>query len=355
MTKLRIADRWIGDEEPTYFIADIGANHDRILERAKKLIFLAKEAKADAVKFQNFRASKIVSKHGFRSLGHQLSHQAKWKKSVCEMYQDASIPSQWTEKLKKYCDEVGIHYFSSPYDFEAVDKLDPFVPAFKIGSGDITWPEMLEKVASKGKPVILSTGASDIGDVQRAVNIICAINPNLILLQCNTNYTGSQENFKYIQLNVLKTYRTMYPDLIVGLSDHAPGHAAVLGGVALGARVVEKHFADDTTREGPDYPFSMDPLAWKEMVERTRELELALGDSDKRVQGNEVETVIVQRRCLRAAKDITKGTILTRGLIDVLRPAPHNAIFPYDLKRVLGKRVQVSLKEGECLTWEKLE
>ncbi len=355
MTRIRIADRWVGDGEPTYFVADISANHDGVFERAKKLIYLAKEAGADAAKFQNFRAPKIVSKHGFESLGRQLSHQAKWKKSVYEVYQDASIPWEWTEKLKKYCDEVGIHYFSSPYDFETVDMLEPFVPAFKIGSGDITWPEMLEKVSSKGKPVILSTGASDIGDVQRAVNIIRAINPDLILLQCNTNYTGSRENFKYIQLNVLRTYKAMYPDLIVGLSDHTPGHAAVLGAVALGARVVEKHFTDDRSREGPDHPFSMDPIAWKEMVERTRELELALGDGDKRVQDNETETVVVQRRCLRAARDIAQGTILARELVDVLRPAPHDAIFPYDLERVLGKRARVALKMGEYLTWDKLE
>ena len=166
MTKVKIADRWVGDGEPTYFIADIAANHDGVLERAKKLICLAKEAGADAAKFQHFRAENIVAKEGFEALGGQLSHQAKWEKSVYEVYQDAATPWGWTEELKKCCDDVGIHFFSSPYDFEAVDMLDPLVPAFKIGSGDITWTEMLEKVAGKGKPVILSTGASDIGEVE---------------------------------------------------------------------------------------------------------------------------------------------------------------------------------------------
>lgn len=355
MTRIKIADHWIGDNEPTYFIADIAANHDGQLDRAKKLVELAKEAGAAAAKFQNFRAPKIVSKHGFESLGRQLSHQAGWKQSVYEVYEDASLPWEWTEKLKEHCDRVGIHYFSAPYDLEAVDMLAPFVPAFKIGSGDITWREILEKIARKDKPVILSTGASDLGDVQRAVNVIRSINPNLILLQCNTNYTGSRENFKYVQLNVLKTYRAMYSDLIIGLSDHTPGHAAVLGAVALGARVVEKHFTDDRRREGPDHPFSMDPTAWREMVERTRELELALGDGDKKIEGNEVETVILQRRCLRAAKKISAGTILTRDLVDALRPAPLDAVFPYELERILGKRAKMDLGEGEYLTWEKVE
>lgn len=355
MTRLRIADRWVGDGEPTYFIADISANHDGELERAKRLIYLAKEAGAEAAKFQNFRASKIVSRYGFDALGPQVAHQARWRKSVYEVYHDASLPWDWTPKLKEYCAQIGIQYFSAPYDLEAVDMLDPYVPAFKMGSGDITWLEILEKIAKKGKPVILSTGDSDIGDVRRAVSTIVSFNPDLVLLQCNTNYTGSRENFKYVQLNVLKTYKAMYPDLVVGLSDHTPGHVTVLGAVALGAKVVEKHFTDDTTRDGPDHPFSMDPVTWKEMVERTRELELALGNGDKKVQENEAETVIIQRRCLRAAKDIPQGTILTREVVDALRPAPRDAIFPYDLERVLGKRLRVSMKEGDYFTWYTVE
>ena len=164
----------IGDSHPTYFIADISANHDGDLERAKMLIHLAKEAGADAAKFQNFRAPKIVSDYGFKSLGDQISHQAAWKKSVFEVYKDASMPFEWTPTLVEECNEAGIDYFSSPYDFEAVDMLDPYVPAHKIGSGDITWTEMLEHIARKGKPVILSTGASDIGEVQRAIHTILA-------------------------------------------------------------------------------------------------------------------------------------------------------------------------------------
>ncbi len=350
--EIRIGSHVLGEDHPTYFIADIAANHDGSLERAKMLIRLAAEAGANAAKFQNFRAPQIVSDYGFRSLGGQQSHQASWKKSVFEVYRDASIPFEWTEELKAECDAVGIDYFSAPYDFDAIDMLDPYVPAYKIGSGDITWPEALERIARKGKPVLLATGASDIGDVQRAVRTILAINPQLLLMQCNTNYTASLENFTHVHLRVLQTYRLMYPQLVLGLSDHTPGHAAVLGAVTLGARAVEKHFTDDNDRVGPDHKFALNPVDWAAMVENTRRLERALGSGDKFVAGNEAETVILQRRCLRAACDLPAGTVLTRDKIDVLRPAPADAIKPYDLENVVGKRLLVDLKFGQELKWE---
>lgn len=351
---IRIGNRLIGDTHPTYFIADISANHDGDLERAKILIHLAKEAGADAAKFQNFRAAKIVSDYGFKSLGGQLSHQSRWKKSVFEVYKDASLPFEWTPILKEECEKVGIDYFSSPYDFEAVDMLDPFVPAHKIGSGDITWPEMLEHIARKGKPVILSTGASDIGDVQRAVHTIQPINRQLALLQCNTNYTASLENFDHIHLRVLNTYKLMFPEVVIGLSDHTGGHATVLGAVALGARLIEKHFTDDTRRVGPDHPFSMTTATWKEMVDRTRELERSMGSADKMITGNELQTAIVQRRCLRAARDIQAGELFTREMIDVLRPASVGAILPYEINALIGKRSLVDLKSGQELRWTQI-
>lgn len=352
---LDLGDRAIGAEQPTYFIADISANHDGSLDRAKLLIRLAAEAGADAAKFQNFRAAQIVSDRGFRTLGGQMSHQAKWKKPVSEVYQDASVPWDWTEALARECEAVGIDYFSTPYDLEAVDHLDPYCRIFKIGSGDITWPEMLVKVAKKGKPVLLAAGASDLGDVQRALDVIRPINPAVGLMQCNTNYTGSLENFRHIHLNVLRSFAQTFPWTVLGLSDHTPGHATVLGAVSLGARVIEKHFTDDTTREGPDHPFSMTPQTWREMVDRTRELELALGSSEKRVADNERDTVVVQRRCIRAGTDLEAGTVLTREMLDVLRPAPRDGIFPYDLDRVVGMRVRVPLQAGDHLRWGQLE
>lgn len=351
---IKIGNHLIGENHPTYFIADISANHDGDLDRAKLLIRLAKEAGADAAKFQNFRAAKIVSDYGFTHMNSQVSHQAKWKKSVFEVYQGASIPFDWTPVLKEECDRVGIDYFSSPYDFDAIDMLNPYVPAYKIGSGDITWDEALIRMAGTGKPVLLACGASQIGEVQHAVEVIRAINPQLVLMQCNTNYTASLENFNHIHLNVLKTFRIMYPNLVLGLSDHTSGHTTVLGAVTLGARVVEKHFTDDNNRVGPDHPFSMTPATWQEMVDRTRELERALGSSEKIVSINEQQTVIVQRRCLRAARDIRVGELFDRAMIDVLRPATPGGILPNDIHRVIGMKALVDLPAGRELRWEDL-
>jgi len=348
---IQIGSHHLGKNYTTYFIADISANHDGDLERAKHLIRLAKESGADAAKFQNFRAPEIVSDFGFKNLGTQVSHQAAWQKSVFEIYQDASIPFEWTPILKDECDQEGIDYFSSPYDFDAIDMLDPYVPAYKIGSGEITWLEALERMAMKGKPVFLATGASTIGEVQQAVRTILAVNPQLVLMQCNTNYTANPENYDHIHLNVLKTYQIMFPEVILGLSDHTFSPATVLGAVAIGARVVEKHFTDDNNRIGPDHPFSMTPESWRDMVERTRELERALGSGDKFVAQNERDTVVVQRRCLRAARDLKCGETIMRDMIDVLRPAVDGAIVPYEVDSVVGTRVLVDIPKGKELRW----
>jgi len=342
----------IGEKHPVYFIADIAANHDGSLERAKLLIRLAKEAGADAAKFQNFRATKIVSGYGFSHMNSQVSHQAKWKKSVVEVYDGASVPFDWfTRFVRRPVMRLALIIFLSPYDFDAIDMLDVYVPAYKIGSGDITWIEACERMAAKGKPVLLATGASDIGDVQRAAHAILRINPQLVLMQCNTNYTADPANFGHIHLNVLNTYRNMFPDVILGLSDHTHGHATVLGAVTLGARVIEKHFTDDNSREGPDHPFAMNPQTWSDMVTATRQLERSMGSGDKFVAGNELQTVVIQRRCLRAARDIKAGETMTREMIEVLRPATEGAIMPYEINNVIGTKVLVDLATGQELRW----
>ena len=352
--EIQIGKHTIGLNHPTYFIADIAANHDGDLERAKLLIRLAKEAGADAAKFQNFSAPKIVSDYGFTHMNNQVSHQASWKKSVFQVYSEASIPFEWTPILKDYCDQTGIDYFSSPYDFEATDMLDPYVPAYKIGSGEIDWLEALERMARKGKPVLLATGASTIGEVQQAVSTITAINPQLVLMQCNTNYTASMENYDYIHLNVLKTYALMFPNVILGLSDHTHGTATVLGAVTLGARVIERHFTDDNGREGPDHKFALNPVDWAEMVYETRLLERALGSANKLINANEQQTAVVQRRCLRAARDIQAGEVITRAMIDVLRPATPGAIKPDQIPQVLNTRAIHDIPAGKELRWTDL-
>lgn len=352
---IHIDGRRISKDAPVYFIAEIGSNFDCDLNRAKDLIYMAKEAGADAAKFQHYTARTLVSDYGFKQLGSRQSHQAAWKKSVFETYEDASLSLDWTAMLKQTCDEAGIAFFTSPYSLELVDYVDQFVPAFKVGSGDITWPEIIERIASKGKPVMLATGASDIADVQRAVSTVLASTPDLVLMQCNTNYTAGLENFSYLQLNVLRTYDAMYPGVTLGLSDHMPGHVSVLGAVALGARVIEKHFTDSNDREGPDHAFAMNPSTWREMVDRTRELEACLGNGKKKIEVNERETAIVQRRCVRAGHDIQEGAVLGVADLTVLRPCPVDALAPYDIHKLLGKKLRRSIRSGEHIKWSDIE
>jgi len=354
MKSITINKKKLGDDGPLYFIADIAANHDGSLERAFRLIELAKEAGADAAKFQNFQADKIVSNVGFQNLGSQSAHQAKWKKPVYEVYKDASISFEWTEKLKKKCYETGIEYFTSPYDFESVDRVDPYVNVYKIGSGDITWLEIIEYIAKKNKPVMLATGASSMQDVVRAMNTLEAITDDIILMQCNTNYTGDLENFNYANLNVLTTFKNRFPNVLLGLSDHTPGHATVLGAIALGARVFEKHFTDDNTREGPDHHFAMNPQTWREMVERANELYHALGDGIKRIEENEKTSFVVQRRSLRVKKEMVPGDIISVENIEALRPIPQNGLPPYMLNDILGKKIKNKIAAGEHLTLENI-
>ena len=346
---IHINKREISINSPTYFIADIAANHDGDLGRAKSLIWQAKEAGADAVKFQHFMADRIVSDYGFKNLRGQGSHQASWKKSVYEVYKQYECNREWSEELANTAKEAVIDFMTTPYDIEAVTTLDRYIPAYKIGSGDITWTEFIKLVAKRGKPVLLATGASTMDDVERAVDAVLEYNRQIVLLQCNTNYTGSMENFCHINLRVLQTYAIRFPNMLLGLSDHTPGHATVLGGIALGARVVEKHFTDDNSRQGPDHAFSMNPVSWREMIECSRELEAALGDGVKRVEKNERDTVIVQQRCLRLVRDVQAGEKLDHSDLEVLRPAPQGSLKPYCFTDVIGKTLTVSKVGGDAL------
>lgn len=354
-TVLSIGDREVSFSQPSYFIADIAANHDGDLSRAKELIWQSKEAGADSAKFQHFLANEIVSDVGFSGPDGKVSHQAGWKKSVSEIYEQYHCRREWTDELEKTCREAGIHFMSTAYDFAAIDLLADLVPAFKIGSGDITWLEAVERISTKGKPVLLATGASSFKDVERAVEVILSKNRQLVLMQCNTNYSAHLDNFRSINLNVLKIYAKRWPQMVLGLSDHTLGPATVLGAVALGARVIEKHFTDDNQREGPDHHFAMNPVTWKEMVERTRELEMALGDGVKRVERNELQTVVIQRRSIRLRKDMAAGDILSRQDLEILRPCPVDAIAPHELNDVVGRPLKRALTAGEHLAWTDLD
>jgi sialic acid synthase SpsE len=355
MKSIKIGNKTVGNGHPLYFIADIGANHEGLLDRAYKLIELAKEAGADAAKFQNFQASKIVSKFGFENLGSQLSHQTSWKKSVYEIYEDASIEKDWTRLLKQKCDDIGIDYFTSPYDFESVDLADPYVDLYKIGSGDITWIDIIEYISKKNKPVLIATGAATIDDVNRAVSVISAHNPDIVLMQCNTNYTVDADKYKYVNLNVLRTFEKMFPNVVLGLSDHTLGHATVVGAAAIGARVFEKHFTDDNDREGPDHKFAMNPKSWRQMVDNANEVYHALGDGIKRIEDNERASIIVQQRCLRATRNLSIGETIVESDLEALRPIPDNGIQPYKISEVVGQQLTIGLKRGEHITFNHIQ
>lgn len=354
-TSFLINGRQIAIDAPTYFVADVASNHDGDLARAKDLIWKAAAAGADAVKFQHFKAGKIVSDVGFKSLGGQVSHQASWKKSVYEVYEDCELDRSWNEVLAAEARAAKVDFMTTPYDVEAVNECAPLVAAFKVGSGDITWTQNLELIAGQGKPVLLATGASTQEDTTRAVDAILKHNGEICLMQCNTNYTGSLENFRYVNLNVLRSFALQYPGMVLGLSDHTPGHAAVVGAVALGARMIEKHFTDDNDRTGPDHAFSLNPAIWREMVDRTREVELALGDGIKRVEANEIKTAVVQRRCLRLCHDLPAGSTLAAADLEPLRPAPEGSLPPYRLDELVGRRLSVAKTAGQALTLSDLE
>lgn len=218
---------------------------------------------------------------------------------------------------------------------------------YKIGSGDITWLEMVEYIARKGRPVMLATGASTLAEVDEAVRVIAKTgNKNLVLMQCITNYPSK---FESANIRVLHTYREAF-GAILGYSDHTPGDVVPLGAVALGAKVIEKHFTLNRKNKGPDHPHSMEPQEFADMVCHTRELEKAMGTGKKEVVAEESETVLVQRRGLTAARDIKKGNALTKADIVELRPAL--GIYPKYKVVVIGKRAKKDLKAGEPIRWE---
>ncbi len=345
-----IEGRAVGPDEPTYFIAEVGANFDGNLDEARRLVDLAIEADADAVKFQSFLADNIVSDHSFRNL--QLGFQAKWKKSTYEVYQEAHFPREWHQEIADYAKEQGITFFSSPYDADAVELLDSMdTPAFKIGSGDINWLDMVELIGSKGRPVLLATGAAPMAEVDEAVRTLersgCEA---LCLMQCTTNYPS---HFESANLRVLDTFATAFPNALLGFSDHTPGDVAVLGAIARGARVIEKHFTSDRNRVGPDHPHSMEPAEFKAMVQRTRHLELALGSSQKVVVEEEAETSIIQRRSLHAARAIKEGEVIGAKDLKPLRPAI--GIPMAQQEGVLGRRAVRDLEAGEAIRWADLQ
>lgn len=346
---ITVGDKKVGADFPTYFIAEIGANFDGSIEKAKRLIDAAKEAGADCAKFQTFSTPRIVSEGGFSKMQLHGVH-GSWGRTVSEVFKDAEFPIAWHKEIADYCKQVGIHFSTSPYFKEAVDLcVDLDVPFIKIGSGEITWLEMLEYIASKGKPIMLATGDATMSEIDEAVRTIEKTgNKDLILMQCITNYPSKIDS---ANVNVLKTYQSAY-NVLTGYSDHSPGHVVALASVVLGGRVIEKHFTLNKTDKGPDHPHSMEPHEFKFMVDSIREVERAMGSTRKEVVAEEGETVFVQRRCLYAKRDLKKGDVLTEEDIDVLRPAL--GIPPKYRNTIIGKTVTCDVPAGDPLFWDNL-
>jgi N-acetylneuraminate synthase len=337
----------LNQNNKSYIIAEIGANFDGSLEIAKQYCLAAKQAGANCAKFQSFKAEKIVSDGGFKQMKLKGVH-GTWDQSVYEIFKKVEFPREWHKPVSDYCKEIGIDFSTSPYDFEAVDlciELD--VPFIKIGSGEITWLEMIEKIALTQKPIFLATGDATMSEIDEAIRVIESTgNTNVVLMQCITNYPSQIES---ANINVLKTYKSAF-DILTGYSDHSPGNVVVLGAISLGAKVIEKHFTLDKNGKGPDHPHSMDFNEFKNMVDDIRKLELAMGSTKKFVVEEEQETVFVQRRGLYINKDLSKGDTITKEDIEVLRPAL--GIYPKYKNIVIGKKLSHDIKKDTPLKWE---
>jgi pseudaminic acid synthase len=327
-----------------YIVAEIGSNHDNDLGRAKNLIQLAKECGADAAKFQSFTPQDLISKKGF---DRKSSFQSKWKRSVWDTYVSAEMPRHWHYELADFSKSQGLDFFTSPWDEEALDllvKID--APVIKIGSGDIDNYDLIFKAGATGKPIILGTGASDLAEVETAVNTIrSAGNNNIVLMHCVVNYPS---DINQSNIRVLPAMETAF-DLSVGYSDHSPGDLVAVCSVSLGAVVIEKHFTDDKAREGPDHPHSMNPREFAEMASKIRALTKALGNGVKSIVSDEQETKVLQRRSIFAIKQIKKDEKITKDNIRLLRPAI--GIPPKYIDVVLGRTARHDIDKYDPIDW----
>jgi sialic acid synthase SpsE len=340
---IKIGNKWVGEGHPCYIIAEIGSNFDGSIAKAKRLIKLAKECGADAAKFQSFITEELLSRKGFDK---KSAFQKRWKKSVWEVYKSAELPREWHKELNQYAKKIGIHFFTSPWDFEAVDLLDKLnVPVIKVGSGDITHLDLLKYIGSKNRPIFLATGSSTLEEVKEAVREIKATgNDRIILMHAVVQYPSPIEE---ANLKVLHTLKEKFK-LNVGYSDHSPGWLVALSSISLGSCVIEKHFTIDPRLPGPDHPHSMNPSSFKEMVRNIRLLEKALGDGIKKVQHSEKETRIIQRRGIWTTHKIRRGEKFSKNNIKPLRPVLGISASKY--RSFIGKKAKRTYRIYEPLT-----
>lgn len=338
--EFEISDKKIGDGYPTFIIAELSANHLNDFDIAVKTIEAMAEAGADAVKFQTFTPDTITIDCNNQYF--QIKQGTVWDGQILhELYEDAYMPWDWQPKLKKIAEDLGLIVFSSPFDKTSVDFLeDMVVPAYKIASFEITDIPLIEYVASKGKPIVISTGIASLEDIELAVKTCHNVgNHDISLLKCTSSYPAPLEE---INLNTIPDIKKRF-DVIVGLSDHTLGGEVSTAAVALGANIIEKHFILDRNMGGPDSEFSMEPSEFKAMVNSIRNVEKALGNvsyelSDKMKANREFS------RSLFVVEDIKKGEIITEDNVRSIRPG--FGLHPKYLNNILGKTVKKDLEKG---------
>lgn len=345
---MKIANKEIGGNNPCFVIAEAGSNHNRDFDNALKLVDTAIKAGADAVKFQIFSAEAIYSKKTPMASYLKDKKLVKDGETLWDIIKRIQIPRNWTPDLKKYCDEKGIIFLSTPFDLKAVDELEAVnVAAYKVASFEITHLPMLKKISSTGKPIILSTGMANLEDIETALAAVKeGGNSEVALLHCAIAYPPEFEN---INLRAMETMKKAF-QCPTGFSDHTMGHITDVAAVALGACIIEKHFTLSRNQDGPDHPFSLEPNELKEMISAIRTTEKILGSHIKTHTKAEEELYRIARRSLVAAKDIAKGTVIDESMIAVKRPGYGIQVKHMDI--IIGRKAAVDIEEDDILTWE---
>lgn len=349
MNKVVIGDKLVGPGRQVFIIAEAGVNHNGDPLLARRLIREAAAAGADAVKFQTFRAARLVTAGAGQARYQQVN--SGRQESQLAMLKRLELTAGDHGELQQYAAECGILFLSTPFDEESLELLCQLkIPAFKIGSGELNNHPFLQQIAHKACPIILSTGMSYLWEVQEAVEAICATgNRQLVLLHCTSNYPPAMED---VNLRAITTLQRSFP-FPIGYSDHTPGDVVAIGAVTLGAAVIEKHLTLDKALPGPDHLVSLEPGEFKEMVDKIRVIERALGSGEKLPACAEEEIRLVARKSLVARREIPAGTKL--ALEDVAIKRPGSGLPPKTLTQVLGRKTKVRIPEDELIAWDMLE
>ncbi len=342
---IKVKNKKIGFVQPVFIIAEAGVNHNGSLKQAKIMVDKAKAAGADAIKFQTFRAQALVTKTAPKA-GYQ--NRTVKTKSHYEMLKDLELSADDFRQLADYCKSKGIIFLSSPFDEESAELLRRLnVPAYKIGSGEITNLSLLAKVAGYGKPIILSTGMADLKEVSEAVEIIYAAgNRKLVLLHCTSNYPTMYED---VNLQAMLTLQKEFK-LPIGYSDHTEGILASITAVALGATVIEKHVTLDKAATGPDHQVSLDFTELKNMIEEIRKVEMIMGTGEKAPRSSEFAVQKVVRKSVVATDNIPVGTKLVAGMLAIKRPG--TGISPKYLPQLLNNMTVKPIVKDQVLSWK---